>query len=98
MSNLPPLTEKINKGAEGGHEFERLLNQLLLCFADRHNFEYETRRRCWRRQRHRRTGSSGRSAGLRGRSAFQFKWLWDNIHKGSKAGRSTDSLERRERQ
>ena len=41
MTNLPPLTSKMDKGAEGGHEFERLMNQLLLCYADRHGFEYE---------------------------------------------------------
>jgi hypothetical protein len=41
MTNLPPLTSTIDKGAEGGHEFERLMNQLLLCYADRHGFEYE---------------------------------------------------------
>jgi hypothetical protein len=35
MSSLPPLTERIDKGAPGGHEFERLMHQLLLRYADR---------------------------------------------------------------
>lgn len=93
MSNLPPLTEKIAKGAEGGHEFERLMNQLLLCFADRHNFQYEP------------TGSAGGDHGIdglargsvpgfTGRVAFQFKWLWDGIHKGNKSEQITKSLNR----
>ena len=34
MNNLPPLTERTDKGAAGGHEFERLLNQLLLTPHD----------------------------------------------------------------
>jgi hypothetical protein len=94
MTNLPPLTSKINKGAEGGHEFERLMNQLLLCYADRHGFEYEP------------AGSAGGDRGIDGLArrggvpgfegpvAFQFKWLWDGIHKGNKATQITDSLKR----
>ena len=94
MTNLPPLTSKINKGAEGGHEFERLMNQLLLCYADRHGFEYEP------------AGSAGGDRGIDGLArrggvpgfegpvAFQFKWLWDGIHKGSEATQITGSLKR----
>lgn len=94
MTNLPPLTSKIDKGAEGGHEFERLMNQLLLCYADRHGFEYEP------------AGSAGGDRGIDGLArrggvpgfegpvAFQFKWLWHGIHKGSKAEQITDSWKR----
>jgi hypothetical protein len=32
--------------------------------------------------------------GFEGPVAFQFKWLWDGIHKGSKAAQITDSLKR----
>lgn len=39
--HLPPLTEKIGRGAPGGHEFERLLHQLLLRHADKHGYVYE---------------------------------------------------------
>ncbi|MBC8871589.1 MAG: SUMF1/EgtB/PvdO family nonheme iron enzyme [Planctomycetes bacterium] len=94
MDNLPALTERIAKGAEGGHEFERLMNQLLLCHADKNHFEYEPA-----------GGAGGDSGidglarhggvpGMDGRVAFQFKWLWDDIHKGSKARQVKTSLER----
>jgi formylglycine-generating enzyme required for sulfatase activity len=94
MGRLPPLTSRIDRGAESGGEFERLLNQLLLCHADRHNFEYEP------------AGGAGGDGGidglvrrggvpgLQGPVAFQFKWLWDGIHKGSKARQVADSLTR----
>lgn len=94
MNNLPPLTERIDKGAPGGHEFERLLNQLLIAFADAQGFEYEP------------AGGAGGDDGIDGLArrggvpgfdgpvAFQFKWLWGSIHKSPKAGQITDSLQR----
>ncbi|MCP5517116.1 MAG: SUMF1/EgtB/PvdO family nonheme iron enzyme [Verrucomicrobiales bacterium] len=94
MSNLPALTERIDKGAAGGHEFERLLNQLLILFANAEDFDYEP------------TGGAGGDDGLDGLArqggvpgfegpvGFQFKWLWDGIHKGNKAAQITDSLKR----
>jgi hypothetical protein len=89
MNNLPPLTERIDKGAPGGHEFERLLNQLLIVLANKHDFDYEP------------TGGAGGDAGLDGLArqdgvpgfdgpvGFQFKWLRDGIHKGSKVAQIT---------
>ncbi len=94
MNNLSPLTERIDKGTAGGHEFERLLNQLLLSFADANRFEYEP------------AGGAGGDDGIDGLVrrggvpgfdgpvAFQCKWLWDGIHKGAKARQVTDSLHR----
>lgn len=94
MDNIPPLTRIMDRGAESGGEFERLMNQLLLCFADRHRFEYEP------------VGRAGVDGGIDGLArrggvpsfegpvAFQFKWLWDNIHKGSKARQIADALAR----
>ena len=94
MNNLPPLTERIGPGAAGGHEFERLLNQLLLALADAKGFEYEP------------VGGAGGDDGLdglvrrggvpgfNGPVGFQCKWLWGGIHKSPKAGQITDSLER----
>ena len=94
MNNLPSLTERIDKGAAGGHEFERLLNQLLILFANHHDFHYEP------------VGGAGGDGGLDGIArdggvpgfdgpvGFQFKWLWDDIHKSRKAIQVTDSLMR----
>ena len=94
MNNLPPLTDRIDKGAPGGHEFERLLNQLLIAFADATGFEYEP------------AGGAGADNGIDGLArddgvpgfdgpvAFQSKWLWGGIHRSPKADQITDSLER----
>jgi len=92
MNNIPSLTERIDKGAPGGHEFEKLLNQLLIAFGNSKNFEY--------------VPSGGRGGdngidglapnggvpGLIGPVAFQFKWLWDKVNKSPKCRQVTDSL------
>ncbi|MFN7146561.1 MAG: hypothetical protein ACK4YP_22490, partial [Myxococcota bacterium] len=90
---LPPLTERIDRGAAGGHEFERLMNQLLLVHADRNRFVYTP------------TGGAGGDGGIDGLAAngipglsgpvaFQFKWLWDDVNKGSSARQIKDALDR----
>lgn len=100
MTPLPPLTEFIDKGAAGGLEFERLMHQLLLRHADHYRFRYEPR------------GGAGGDAGIDGFApqggvegvrtepvGFQFKWLWEDIHKGEKARQIKawlDSAERHE--
>lgn len=93
MQNLPPLTECIDKGAEGGQEFERLMHQILLCSADRLGFDYKPVGAD--------SGDNGIDGyapngcfGLQGSVAFQFKWLWDAIHQGSKAQQIRDSVSR----
>ncbi|MCB1129430.1 MAG: hypothetical protein KDM81_23210, partial [Verrucomicrobiae bacterium] len=70
------------------------LNQLLILFANAEDFDYEP------------TGGAGGDDGLDGLArqggvpgfegpvGFQFKWLWDGIHKGNKAAQITDSLKR----
>jgi len=94
MNNLAPLTTLLGPGAEGGHEFERLINQLLLSYADKQGFLYEP------------SGGAGADAGLDGLApngrvpgmdgpvGFQCKWLWDHLDKGSKARQIEDSLQR----
>src|SRR5512141_1470409 len=94
MSLLPPLTEKFAPGAPGGHEFEHLVNQLLLRHADQHRFEYVP------------VGTRGRDGGadglapkggvpgFEGTVVFQFKWLRDGIHKGDNARQVKESLQR----
>ncbi|MCY1074685.1 metallophosphoesterase [Archangium lansingense] len=69
------------------------MHQLLLQHAKSHGFAYEPR-----------SGAGGDGGldgwvqrgvpGLKGSVAFQFKWLWEDIHKGSKAAQIKDSLER----
>ena len=39
ISNIPTLYQKIGKGAEGGHEFARLLNQLMIAEARERGYE-----------------------------------------------------------
>lgn len=95
--NLPPLTEKISPGAPGGHEFERLMHQLLLRYGDKHGFVYEPVSG--------RGGDGGIDGivrkggvpGLAGPVGFQFKWLWEDIHKGNPRRQIEDSLERAQR-
>jgi hypothetical protein len=94
MDNLPPLTARIDRGAEGGHEFERLMNQLLLCHADKNHFVYEPVGGAGGDRGIDGLAREGGVPGMDGRVAFQFKWLWDDIHKGNKARQVTDSLER----
>ena len=94
MVSLPALTEKIDRGAAGGHEFERLMHQLLLRFADVQGFTYEPV-----------NGQGGDGGidgmvraggvpGLEGPVAFQFKWLYDDVHKANKARQIQDSFAR----
>jgi tetratricopeptide (TPR) repeat protein len=92
--SLPPLTERMDRGAAGGNEFERLMHQLLLRYGDKERFSYEP------------VSSAGGDGGLDGLApkggvpgidgpvAFQFKWLWGEIHKGSKAAQIKDSFKR----
>ena len=94
MNNLPPLTERIDKGAPGGHEFERLLNQLLIAFANAKRFEYEPAGGAGGDDGIDGLARNGGVPGLDGPVAFQCKWLWGNIHKSPKAGQITDSLQR----
>lgn len=92
---LPALTERIDRGAPGGHEFEHLMHQLLLAHGNQHGFIYEPV--------HGAGGDSGIDGwarngipGLEGPIVFQFKWLWDDIHKGEKARQVKNSLSRAE--
>ncbi len=94
MSNLPPLTSRINRGFEGGGEFERLLNQLLLEHADKNHFEYVPAGSAGGDRGVDGLAPQGGVPGLQGPVAFQFKWLWDRIDKGDKARQITDSLAR----
>ena len=85
MTQLPPLTKVRDLG---GDEFEKLLHQLLLAYADRARpqFAYEP---------HGKSGAKddgidglarqGRVPGLKGPVAFQFKWLAGNLSKGDNA-------------
>jgi len=94
MPSLPPLTSLIAEGAAGGHEFERLMNQLLLCYANRQGFMYEPNGNAGGDQGIDGLVRKGNVPGLEGPVAFQFKWLWGQVHKGSKSRQITDSLER----
>lgn len=94
MINLPPLTTLIDKGAGGGHEFERLLNQLLILYANHHDFDYEPMSGAGGDGGLDGLARQGGVPGFEGPAGFQFKWLWDGIHKGSKAAQITDSLAR----
>lgn len=79
---LPPLTALIDQGAAGGHEFERLMHQLLIEDGKRHGHAYEPV-----------SGAGGDGGidgwvaqglpGFNGPVAFQFKWLWDNLRSSS---------------
>ncbi len=90
---LPPLTAVIDQGAAGGHEFERLMHQFLLQEGKARGYAYEPVSEA---------GGDGGINGwiaqglpeLKGAVAFQFKWLWDDLHKGSKAAQIKDSLQR----
>jgi AcrR family transcriptional regulator len=92
---LPALTERIDRGAPGGHEFEHLMHQLLLTHGSQHGFIYEPV--------HGAGGDGGVDGwarngfpGIEGPVAFQFKWLWQNIHKGENARQIKSSLARAE--
>ncbi len=78
----------------GGDEFERLMNQLLLVYAENHHFEYEP------------YGSPGGDGGIdglarrggvpglkKGPAAFQFKWLTGNLRTGNNARQIKESIE-----
>lgn len=97
MTPLPPLTEKIAPGAAGGHEFERLLHQLLLRHADRHGFLYEPTSGAGGDRGIDGLAPDGGVPGLDGPVAFQFKWLFADLHKGHKARNVKDALERAQR-
>jgi hypothetical protein len=77
---LPPLTAVIGKGAAGGHEFERLMHQLLLQDAKSRGYSYEPVR-----GEGADNGIDGWAAqGLpevKGPVAFQFRWRWGDIRK-----------------
>lgn len=94
MNNLPPLTERIDQGAPGGHEFERLLNQLLILYANPQDFDYEPMGRAGGDDGLDGLARRGGLPGYDGPVGFQAKWLWGEIHKGSKAAQATDSLKR----
>jgi NACHT domain len=88
---LPPLTERIEPGAAGADEFRRLMHHLLRVHADRNGFAYTPAENL--------SGgidglARGGITGLEGVVAFQFKWLWDDLHKGNKAEQIRDSLAR----
>jgi formylglycine-generating enzyme required for sulfatase activity len=90
MTKLPPLP-KVRE--LGGDEFEKLLHQLLLAYADREKFQYEP---------HGKSGAAddgidglahnGKVSGLTGGVAFQFKWLIGNLSKPANARQITKSL------
>ncbi|MBI4661502.1 MAG: SUMF1/EgtB/PvdO family nonheme iron enzyme [Verrucomicrobia bacterium] len=90
MTKLPPLTKVRDLG---GDEFEKLMHQLLIAYADKHRFEYEP---------HGKSGAAdsgidglarqGGVPGLKGPVAFQFKWLAGNLSKGDNARQITKSI------
>jgi formylglycine-generating enzyme required for sulfatase activity len=90
MTKLPPLPKVRDLG---GDEFENLMHQLLLAYADRERFHYEP---------HGKSGAGddgidglarqGGVPGLKGPVAFQFKWLTGNLSKGDNARQIKDSL------
>jgi hypothetical protein len=90
---LPSLTTLIDQGAAGGHEFERLMHQFLIEDGKRHGYSYEPV-----------SGAGGDGGidgwvsrglpGFQGPVAFQFKWLWEDLHKGSNKAQIQDSLQR----
>lgn len=94
MNNLPALTELFGKGPEGGYKFERILNHALMAYATAAGFGYA------------KIGDHGGDHGVDGLAslggvptfdgpvAFQFKWLWDGIHKTTKARQITESIAR----
>jgi hypothetical protein len=89
MPLLPPLTERIDRGAAGEHEFKRLIHQLLLLYADRERFVYAPADGT--------SGVDGRAQGIPGLNAwvaFRFEWLWDDLHKGHKFSQLRDAIER----
>ncbi|MGA2864230.1 MAG: NACHT domain-containing protein [Verrucomicrobiota bacterium] len=95
MSNLPPLTEKIDRGAAGGHEFERLLHRLLLRDGQRHGYHYEPAggpAGDWRGV----DGliREGLFLGLVAPVGVQFKWLWgEPTFDSSQRGQVKDSID-----
>lgn len=98
MSSLPSLTERIDKGAIGGLEFERLMHQLLLRHADRLGFGYEPRSGAGGDFGVDGIAPEGGVEGIHGESVgFQFKWLWGDLHKGDKARQIKAWLESAER-
>jgi formylglycine-generating enzyme required for sulfatase activity/energy-coupling factor transporter ATP-binding protein EcfA2 len=90
MTKLPPLP---NVRDLGGDEFEKLMHQLLLAYADHEQFDYEP---------HGKSGAKddgidglvrqGGVPGLKGAVAFQFKWLTGNLSKGDNARQIKGSL------
>jgi len=88
---LPPLTDRLESGAAGAREFERLMNQLLFVHADRERFVYVPADGVG--------GASGGVAhdgipGLKGLVAIQFKWLRENIHEGANASEIRTTITR----
>ena len=90
MTKLPPLP-KVRE--LGGDEFEALMNQLLIAHADKHGYEYET---------HGKPGAAdggidglarnGAGPGLRGPTAFQFKWLCGDLKARANARQIEESM------
>jgi hypothetical protein len=90
MTKLPPLPKVHDLG---GDEFERLLHQLLLAYADREKFEYAPHSKAGAQEE----GIDGLAPqggvpGLKGPVAFQFKWLTGNLSKGENARQTTGSV------
>ena len=92
--NLPPLTERLDRGASGGNEFKRLMHQLLLRYGDKERFSYEPMSSAGGDGGLDGLAPKGGVPGIDGPVAFQFKWLWSEIHKGSKAAQIKDSFKR----
>jgi formylglycine-generating enzyme required for sulfatase activity len=90
MTKLPPLPKVCDLG---GDEFEKLMHQLLLAYANREKFDYEP---------HGKSGAAddgidglarlGGVPGLKGPVAFQFKWLTGNLTKGDNSRQIKRSL------
>ena len=90
MTKLPPLPKVCDLG---GDEFEKLMHQLLLAYADQEKFHYEP---------HGKSGAKddgidglvrqGGVPGLKGPVAFQFKWLTGNLSRGDNARQIKRSL------
>jgi formylglycine-generating enzyme required for sulfatase activity len=90
MTKLPPLPKVRDLG---GDEFEKLMHQLLLAYADREKFQYEPHGKSGAKE----DGIDGLARqggvpGLKGPVAFQFKWLTGNLSKGDNAAQIKASL------
>lgn len=93
MKPLPPLTERLPPGSEGGLIFERLMHQLLLEEGKRKRVNYEIT-----------SGPGGDRFGVDGRViegnilgiegpfGIEFKWLWGRIDKKPKSQKIEEKL------